>query len=98
MSFCFFFLCLKVIDVGFNDLHIGHDINHLLFTEQSFGHKAFVLVTTSGDKDKKQCNKHYPFHSESVANIREELDTHQSDFLFLIFIFTKFTEGGLHII
>ena len=44
--------CLLIVDLRLYDLHISHGINHFLFGEQPLGHKTFVLVGTSGHKDK----------------------------------------------
>ena len=48
----FAFLLFLVVDVGFDDLHVGHDGDHLLLGEQAVGLKAFVLATACGRKDK----------------------------------------------
>ena len=50
----FSFQGFQIVDFRLDDLHIGHDVDHFTFGEQAFGHKAFVLVTTRGHKDKKQ--------------------------------------------
>ena len=33
-----------------------------------------------------------------ITDIRQELDAHQTHFLFLVFILTQFTKCGLHIV
>lgn len=50
----FALLRLLVVDVCLDNLNVGHEVNHLLLTEQPFWHKTFVLVTASGGKDKEQ--------------------------------------------
>lgn len=47
------FLGFLVVEVGLDDLHIGHHVNHLLLGEQAFGHKTFVLATAGDGKDKE---------------------------------------------
>ena len=50
----FSFQGFQIVDFRLDDLHIGHDVDHLLFSKQSLGHKTFVLVVTGYHKDKKQ--------------------------------------------
>ena len=53
-TFSFPFLGFPIIDIGLDDLHIGHDVYHLTLAQHPFGNKAFVLVSTTAHKDKKQ--------------------------------------------
>ena len=91
-------LGFMTVDVCLNDLHIGHDVNHLLLSEQTRGHNVFALVFASGKQEQNYSYDEDSFHGQSVAHIREELDAHQTHFLLIVFVFSQFLQGGLDVV
>lgn len=85
-------------EVGLDDLHIGHNVDHFLFGEQTVRHKCFALVSASRKQEQNKNYEYETLHSESIAYIGKELDAHQSDFLLFVFVLAQLAERGLDVV